>query len=141
MAINVSKVVVGGLVAGVVANVCDTVWGFTVMQPDMVDMAKKFGTSPDAMMSMSGMLPWIMADFVIGLVIVWNYAAIRPRFGPGPKTALVAALPPYTAVTAVLYGFTSMGMMTSNAFAKGTLTSLVSVMLASLAGAFLYKED
>jgi len=24
---------------------------------------------------------------------------------------------------------------------KGTLTSLVSVMLASLAGAFLYKED
>jgi hypothetical protein len=141
MAINVSKVVAGGLVAGVVANVCDMVWGFTVMQPDMVDMAKKFGVSQEQMMSMSGMLPWILVDFVIGLVLVWNYAAIRARFGPGPKTALVAALPPYTAVTAVLYGFTSMGMMTSGAFVKGTLTSLVSVMLASLAGAFLYKED
>jgi hypothetical protein len=32
-------------------------------------------------------------------------------------------------------------MMTSGAFTKGTLTSLVSVMLASLAGAFMYKED
>jgi hypothetical protein len=141
MAINVSKVVVGGLVAGVVDNICDTVWGFTVMQPDMMEMAKKFGVSQEQMMSMSGILPWILVDFVIGLVLVWNYAAIRARFGPGPRTALVAALPPYIAVTAVLYGFTSMGMMTSGAFVKGTLTSLVSVMLASLAGAFLYKED
>lgn len=141
MAINVSKVVVGGLVAGVVDNICDTVWGFTVMQPDIMEMAKKFGVSQEQMMSMSGILPWILVDFVIGLVLVWNYAAIRARFGPGPRTALVAALPPYIAVTAVLYGFTSMGMMTSGAFVKGTLTSLVSVMLASLAGAFLYKED
>jgi len=140
MAINVPKVIVGGLVAGVVANVCDTVWGFTVMQPDMMEMAKKFGMSEADMASVSGMLPWILVDFVIGLVIVWNYAAIRPRFGPGPRTAVVAMLPPFIGITAVLYGFTSMGMMTSGAFVKGTLTSLVSGVLASLAGAFFYKE-
>jgi len=141
MAINVNRVIVGGLVAGVVANVCDTVWGLTVLQADMAEMTKKFGLSEEHMMSAAGMLPWIMADFVIGLVVVWNYAAIRARFGPGPKTALVAALPPYIAVSAVIYGFTSMGMMTPGAFVKGTLTSLVSVMLASVAGAFVYKED
>jgi hypothetical protein len=141
MAINVSRVIVGGLVAGVVDNVCDTVWGFTVMQADMAEMAKKLGTSPEAMMSMSGILPWILVDFVVGLVLVWNYAAIRARFGPGPKTALVAALPPFVAVTAVLYGFTSMGVMTPGAYTRGTLTALVSVMLASLAGAYFYKED
>ena len=140
MAINVSKVVVGGLVAGVVANVCDTVWGLTVLHPDMLEMGKKFGMNEADMSSFSGMLPWILCDFVLGLAIVWNYAAIRPRFGPGPRTALVAALPLYIAVTAVLYGFTSMGMMTSSAFVKGTLTSFVSVMLASVAGAFFYKE-
>jgi len=140
MAINVPKVIVGGLVAGVVANVCDTVWVFTVMQPDMMEMAKKFWMSEADMASVSGMLPWILVDFVIGLVIVWNYAAIRPRFGPGPRTAVVAMLPPFIGITAVLYGFTSMGMMTSGAFVKGTLTSLVSGVLASLAGAFFYKE-
>ena len=140
MAINVPKVVVGGLVAGVVSNVCDTVWGMTVMQPDMMELAKKFGMSEAAMQSMSGMLPWILVDFVLGFVIIWNYAAIRPRFGPGPRTAIVAMLPVFIGITAVLYGFTSMGMMSSSAFVKGTLTSLVTSLISSPAGAFFYKE-
>jgi hypothetical protein len=140
MAINVSKVVVGGLIAGLVANVLDTVWGFTVLHDGMVDMAKRFGHTEADTQSVAFILPWIMVDFVIGLAVVWNYAAIRPRFGPGPKTALVAALPLYIAATAVVYGFMSIGMMPPDAFVKGTLTSLVSAMLASLAGAYFYKE-
>ena len=28
----------------------------------------------------------------MGLLLVWLYAAIRPRFGPGPRTATYAAL-------------------------------------------------
>lgn len=31
-------------------------------------------------------------DIVIGFLLVWTYVAIRPRFGSGPRTALVAAI-------------------------------------------------
>ena len=138
--INSGKVITGGLLAGVVMNICDTAWNFTVMKDDMLAMAQKFGMDPAAAMSFSAAVPWIFVDFVLGLVIVWNYAAIRPRFGPGPKTAVLAGLVPFVAITAILGGFTSMGMMSSATFVKGTLTSIVTVVLGSLVGGWAYKE-
>ena len=30
--------------------------------------------------------------FVLGFVSVWLYAAVRPRLGPGPRTAVLVAL-------------------------------------------------
>ena len=138
--INTGKVITGGLLAGVVMNVCDIAWNFTVMKDDMTAMAQKFGIDPATAMSFSGAIPFIIADFVLGLVVVWNYAAIRPRFGPGPKTALLAGAVPYIAVTAVLYGFSSLGMMSNSTMVKGSLTALITMALGSLAGAWAYKE-
>ena len=138
--INTGKVIAGGLLAGVVMNVCDTAWNFTVMSADMTAMAQKFGMDPATLWSLSAAVPWIVVDFVLGLLVVWNYAAMRPRFGPGPKTALLAGFVPLVAISAVLSGFTSMGMMSSATFAKGTLTSIVTMALASVAGAWAYSE-
>jgi len=138
--INTGRVVAGGLVAGVVTNACDMLWHMTVMQDDMAAMVQKFGMDPAAAQSMSAVAPWIVIDFVFGILIVWTYAAMRPRFGPGPKTALVAGITLYLAVTAILYGFTSMGMMSMGAFARGSAAELVSTILGSLAGAAVYKE-
>ena len=138
--INTGRVVVGGLVGGVVANACDILWSMTVMKDDMATMAQKFGVDPAAAQSMSAVAPWIVVDFVMGILIVFTYAAMRPRFGPGPKTAVIAGVTLYLAVTAVLYGFTSMGMMSMGAFGRGSATALVSTILGALAGAAVYKE-
>jgi len=138
--INTGRVVVGGLVGGVVANACDMLWNMTVMKDDMTAMAQRFGMDPAAMQSMSAAAPWIVIDFVMGILTVFTYAAMRPRFGPGPKTALIAGITLYLAVSAILFGFTSMGMMTIGAFARGSATAFVTVMLGSLAGAAVYKE-
>jgi hypothetical protein len=139
--INAGRVVVGGLAGGVAGNVCDFLWNSTVLKDDMTAMAQKFGMDPAAMQSMSAWAPWIIIDFVIGLLIVWTYAAMRPRFGAGPKTAVIAGITLYLAVTAVLYGFTSMGMMPMGAFARGSATALVTVIVTSLVGAAVYKES
>jgi hypothetical protein len=85
-------------------------------------------------------VPWIVVDFVIGLAVVWNYAAIRPRFGAGPRTAVLAAVAPWLVATAVVCGFTTMGLMPFGAFVRGTLASVVTAGLGSLAGAWAYKE-
>src|SRR6185436_17691206 len=92
MAINTSKVVVGGLVAGIVNNVLGFLVQGMLLGPRMMDemlaaapSLKGKGEDP---MTMTGR---IVGGFAIGLLLVWLYAAMRPRFGPGPKTAILAA--------------------------------------------------
>ena len=140
MAINTGRVVGGGLIAGVVMNALDVVWGMFVMKEEYQAQAVKFGMDPKVMETFSGMMPWILCDFVMGLLVVWTYAGFRPRFGAGVQTAIVAAFVPFIAVTVVLYGFTSMGMMPVATWVKGSGLSLVSVMAGSIAGGWFYKE-
>ena len=35
---------------------------------------------------------FVFFAFLLGIVTVWLYAAIRPRFGAGAKTAVIAGL-------------------------------------------------
>jgi hypothetical protein len=140
MAMNSGKVVVGGLVAGVVMNVGDFLINTQILVADNTAFLKRLNLDPAAMESLSGMLPWIVVDFLMGLLLVWTYAAIRPRFGPGVSTAIIAALIPFIAVTLVLAGFTSMGVFTTGMFIKGSIAALVNTSIGSVAGAWVYTE-
>ena len=139
-AINTGKVVAGGLLAGLVANAFDFVTNTYILMSDMQALAAARNIDP-AMINSAGVAgTWVAVDFVYGLLIVWTYAAIRPRFGPGPKTALLAGFALFAAVTVVLFGFTMMGFFTMGLFVKGSLGAIVSTAAASLAGAAIYKE-
>jgi len=140
MAINTGKVIAGGLLAGFVMSVLDMTWNFTVLAADMKAMVDQLRLDPAVLTDPSYAIPWIVVDFVIGLVIVWTYAAMRPRLGPGPKTAILAGLVPFVSVTAVLYGFTSMGVFTQAMLVKNSVFALISVVAGSVAGAWVYKE-
>jgi len=139
-AINTNRVIVGGLLAGVVGNALDMFWNLVVLRDDMIAIAQRLGMDAQTATSFSTGLPWIVVDFVFGLVVVWNYASIRPRFGPGARTAILAGLVPYVGATAVVFGFTTMGLMPMSAFLKGSLASLVTTIVSSLAGAWAYTE-
>lgn len=140
MAMNTGKVIVGGLVAGVVLNIGDFLINTQILAADNSEFLKRLNLDPAALESFSGMLPWIVIDFLMGLLLVWTYSAIRPRFGPGVSTAIIAALIPFLAVTLVLAGFTSMGVFTTTMLIKGSAASLVSMIIGSVAGAWVYTE-
>ena len=140
MAINTGKVVTGGLLAGLIMNVLDFTWNYTVLAADMKAMVDHLRLDPAVLTDLSSAIPWIVVDFVIGLVIVWNYAAMRPRLGPGPRTAIFAGLVPFVSVTAVLCGFASMGVFTEAMIVKSSAFALINVVVASVAGAWAYKE-
>lgn len=140
MAMNTGKVVVGGLVAGLVYNIGDFVINTMLLAADNAAFLTRLGIDPAAMESFAGMLPWIVIDFLFGLLVVWTYAAIRPRFGPGVSTAIIAGLIPFLAVTLILGGFTSMGVFTTTMFIKGTAASLVNTLVGAVAGAAMYTE-
>src|SRR5437016_9561106 len=92
MAINTKKVLLGGIAAGVVLNVIDFVTNTYILAAQMKAAADAFkpGLS-DRMMTGSAITSYIVMDFVLGVLLVWTYAAIRPRFGPG--CALLSTLP------------------------------------------------
>lgn len=139
-AINTGRVVAGGLLAGLVFNIGDFLLNSVVLQEDFRQSALSLGLDPTALESMSGILPWVAIDFLYGLLVVWTYAAIRPRFGPGVMTAVTAGLVPFVAGTLLFAGFTSMGIFTYSLFIKNTAFSIVTIALGSIAGASIYTE-
>src|SRR5688572_6540684 len=138
--INYGRVVLGGVVGGVVANIGDFVVNNMIMADDMVRMAQRLNLNQAVMASPAVGMTWVVVDFVYVTLIVWTYAAIRPRFGPGPGTAIKAGVVLWAAIGAVLYGFQSMGIFTPDSFFKSAALSLATTVLASLAGGWAYKE-
>src|SRR6266508_3565660 len=87
--INYGRVIIGGLVAGVILNIGETLLNGFILAADMDAFFKRCGFPKP---STSFFVVAIAITFVLGIVMVLGYAAIRPRFGAGPKTAVIAAL-------------------------------------------------
>jgi hypothetical protein len=137
MSIHAKRVLGPGLAAGLVINLS----AFT--------MVPVVGGRFDAALAERGLPPlssgamvfFAAVSFTLGVVLVWLYAAVRPRLGPGPTTAAISAafvwLVGYLLPNAALavYGF-----LPASLVAIGTLWGLGELLLASLIGARLYRE-
>lgn len=137
--INTVRVIIGGLVAGVVANALDFVINNYLMANESTEMMQRLNLRADQLES--SITTWIVVDFIYGLVLVFTYAAMRPRFGPGPKTAVITGAAYWVAFTAVFAGLTSMGIFTQQAFVKSSALAIVSTLVPVLVGAAVYKEE
>ena len=136
--INLKGVIIGGLVAGVILNVFDSVLFGAVLRNDMAAAMQALNLP---VMSNS-VIPWyVFVDFLFGIALVWVYAAIRPRFGAGPKTAVIAGLAVWFFI-GLLHALSEapMGMMPQRLMVIGTCVALVALPVASAVGAYVYKE-
>ena len=79
---------------------------------------------------------------VCGIVLIWIYAAIRPRFGAGVKTAICAGVAVWFVGTLLPnLGFMWVtGLFSRQLTAYTTAGALVEIVVAAIAGAALYKE-
>ncbi len=139
--IDSGRVILGGLVAGIVANVLDFASGMLFMADDMSLNAQRLGIDPAIGAATSTMVTWVFIDFIYGILIVFTYAAMRPRFGPGPKTAIIAGLTLFATVTIFFMGLLALGFFMQAGFLKSVVFTLISNVLASLAGCAIYKEQ
>ena len=88
--INIRRVITGGLVAGLVLNIIDVIVNVSLLGEQWIAGSLARGIDPKSVPL--GDAEWVIVDFIAGVFLVWLYAAIRPRYGPGPKTALSQAL-------------------------------------------------
>ena len=141
MAINASKVVVAGLAAGLVANIVGFV-AFGLLLGSRLE-AEAVAVAPAlAGRGMSGgsIAANVISSFVVGMLLVWLYAAMRPRFGPGPKTAVYAALVVWICGFLFRLDWLLVGMMTPGTYAAASVAGMVQVLTAAWVGGMLYKE-
>ena len=141
MAINASKVLVGGLVAGAVANVIGYVGFGMFLGPKME--AEAVAVAPAMAgrgMTGSAIATQIVFSFIIGILLVWLYAAMRPRFGAGPKTAVYAALVVWLCGFLFHIDWLIAGMMTTGTYAQASVVALVQVLTSAWVGGMMYKE-
>jgi len=142
MAINTGKVLIGGIAAGVVMNVVDFVSNKFILGARMMAESEAFKPGMSAsMMTTSVMVSYVVMDLVLGILLVWTYAAIRPRFGPGLKTAVYAAVLFWLLAGIFLSGYLHMGMMSSGLWWSFAFVGLVNFVLSGWVGAKLYSED
>jgi hypothetical protein len=137
--INTGKVIVGGLVAGVVLNIIDFVVNGLVLGPQWEAATRARGVDPVAV-GPSSMVGWITSDFVMGLSIVWLYAAIRPRFGPGPGTAMCAGLVVWAISHIAYLSLAFTGMYPMGVVLLSTVGALISYPAAAYVGCRMYTE-
>jgi hypothetical protein len=138
--INLGRVVIGGIVAGVVINIVEGVLNGGIMANQWAATMTSLNRSPT--MSVKQIVAFNVWGFALGILTVWVYAAIRPRFGAGPKTAMCAGLLMWATACAMgTAGPVFLHIFRVDLALTATGVQLVEMLLASVAGCYFYKED
>jgi hypothetical protein len=136
--INMRRVVLGGLAAGLLINISEFVLNAIVLADDMTAAMAALNRPPVD----GSMIMWfVVLAFGIGLMTVWVYAAVRPRFGPGVRTAICASLLIWG--LAFLYPnlfIVIMGLFPTKLMMIATVWGLAELLVAGVAGAWIYTE-
>lgn len=138
MRINLVRVLLGGLVAGVIINIGEFILNGVLLFDEMNAAMAAINKPPvdDSMIML-----FVLIGVGLGFMLVWTYAAIRPRFGPGVKTAVCAS----TLVWGLAYLYPSLFMIITNIFPRdmmvmATAWGLGELIIAGVAGAWAYTE-
>jgi hypothetical protein len=140
--VNWARVFLGGLLSWLTMNVL-TVPAWFIVAKQWTALMKTMGRS----FPTPGLAAvWILVTFVLGMVSIWLYAAIRPRYGPGPKTAALVGL-----VVLVILGLADaiwislapaalLEPVPTGLIVKCVVCWLVIIPVATIVGAWPYKE-
>ena len=140
MGINRKRVYLGGIVGGVVWNIWSTLVNVKI------GMARYIAMQNAGLFLKQPRYPafyaeWIVMQFIKAILVAHLYAWVRPRLGPGPRTALKVGM-----ITGFFAGFpANFGTATwspiDRIFPLGWMLEMwVGAILAALVAGALYKE-
>jgi hypothetical protein len=136
--INYGRVILGGLLTGLILNIGEYLLNEVVFVKQMEEMFRRMNIPRPGG---SFIATAVGITFLLGIVIVWLYALIRPRVGAGPKAAIIAGFVAWFCVyfycgilNAALFSIPASYML------LGMIWGIVEYSVAAIAGAWLYKE-
>ena len=137
--INMGRVIVGGIAAGVVYNIIEIVANLYLFEEQGREMMERFGLAEPS----GAQIGMFMAlGLAIGITIAWLYAAIRPRLGEGPGTAICAGLLAWTFLALFInLSFMIVGLVSVGFGIIATVFQAVEFSAVGYVAGLLYKED
>lgn len=137
--INVGRLLLAGIVAGIVSDALGYLVDGILLEPRWTDGMLALGHSE---FSPTQWIWFNLLGILGGIVLIWIYAAIRPRFGAGVGTALMAGLAVWV-VGSLIPNLSFMwfgGLFSKHLTAFTTAGALGEILIGAVAGAALYKE-
>ena len=137
--INNGRVILAGLVAGLVINVVDYVVNVIILGKQWADATAALGVKIDQVNAQAA-IGWIVMDFLAGVFTAWLYAAVRPRFGPGAGTALRAGVATWFIIHLALGALVWQGLYPLSLYVTSTAGALVALLAGGCVAGRLYTE-
>jgi hypothetical protein len=134
------RVLIGGIVAGLIIDVAQWLLNGVFLGPDWREDMQALGRPIHE--SAGSMIFYILLGFGYGIMAIWMYAAIRPRFGAGATTALYAGLGVWSlGYFLPLAMWLPMGLFPAYLMAAVMVIGLLEILIATEAGAWMYREE
>ena len=136
--INLGRVILGGLVAGLVMNIGEYVLNEPILGAQWVAAMESLNRQP---VGGNAIALFVVATFILGVTTIWIYAAIRPRMGAGPSTAICAGLLVWFLVSLYPAAFyVAMDLFPQNLLLMAVVWAFFEIPIAAVAGAWFYQE-
>ena len=132
---NLTRVVFGGIAAGLVINVIELLFHRVLLDKQWTTAFAVLGKKP------TGWTTFIPSNFLLGGFAVALYAWLRPRYSPTWKSAALAG----SAIWLVFWVIPTMALMPLNLFPNYLLLAIIGIgifdlLLAVPVGIWLYEE-
>jgi hypothetical protein len=135
---NYAKIALGGLVAGVICFIGDGIVHGVLLQARWMEIANTLHLPRGD----SGFGYFSIYDLAKGVASVLLYAMIRPRLGPGARTAVIAGLLTWALVLPIPL----LGMIPIHFFGRKfallwSFYGLFPIVIGAVAGSWFYREQ
>lgn len=140
MKINWARLIVGGLIAAIICFLSDGFFHERILGHDWEAVYNNLGITEPPHQT-SALLYFAIFELGRGFVAMLFYATMRTHFGPGPKTAALAGIAAWVAFS--LTGpaqFIPLGFFSNPLWLKVAALQLVTSIVATIAGAAIYKD-
>ena len=139
MKINVSRLLIGGVVAGILVFVLDGVLHGVVLQQSW---ATTMGGIGRPVAGDPASFKWFFTSGLFtGLAAVALYVGLRGLLGPGPKTGLIVGLFAwFLAVPVPLLALVPMHVFGRSMLVTWSLLGAIPIVVGTLAGAAIYRD-
>jgi hypothetical protein len=137
--INLGRVIMGGIVAGIIIDIVEYVLNAIVLADRWQAVTAAHNLTP---VGTNAIIVFNLLGLITGIAAVWTYAAIRPRLGEGPGTAFSAALLIWVVGYLIPDAYEDVvGLFPHSMTIILVAVGLVEIVVATLAGGYLYKEE
>ncbi len=133
--------IVPGVLAGVAVMCVDFLFNGVIFASQDQAAIANFASDPALVDSPVTLAVILGVDLILGFILAWTYAAIRPRLGAGPRTAVAAAAQVFCVNVLPWTLLTYLGAISWSFWRLELAVTFASLLAGALVAGRIYAEN